>query len=98
MLRQLILFFHLEYEQGVKGFYWEGAKVVNTEIVLKLDPSNRLLIFETAQNRFQPEAFLCGNYFYLLAACDFLGEVSLYFKVAWTSRRSGKAFWLLYQV
>eukprot|EP01036_Dinobryon_divergens_P031607 gene31607-41039_t len=43
--------FRSKLKLGIKGFYWEGVKVVNTEIVLKLDPSNRLLIFETSQNR-----------------------------------------------
>lgn len=49
-------------EQGIKGFYWEGVKVVNTEIVLKLDPSNRLLIFETSQNRCSNLSFLMCMY------------------------------------
>eukprot|EP00597_Dinobryon_sp_UTEXLB2267_P010903 CAMPEP_0170102666 /NCGR_PEP_ID=MMETSP0020_2-20130122/3019_1 /TAXON_ID=98059 /ORGANISM="Dinobryon sp., Strain UTEXLB2267" /LENGTH=966 /DNA_ID=CAMNT_0010326055 /DNA_START=241 /DNA_END=3141 /DNA_ORIENTATION=- len=43
--------FRTKLKTGVKGFYWEGNKVSCAEILLKLDPTNRLLVFETSQNR-----------------------------------------------
>ena len=37
------------YSQGVKAFVWEGQKVSNADIVLKLDSSSKMLIFDSSQ-------------------------------------------------
>jgi len=41
--------FRSRLRQGVKAHVWEGQKVSNAEVLLKLDPSNRMLIFDTSQ-------------------------------------------------
>ncbi len=37
----------------MKAQFWEGQKTSNAEILVKLDPSNRLVVFEAAQNKFE---------------------------------------------
>eukprot|EP01034_Spumella_vulgaris_P021600 gene21600-27638_t len=42
--------FRSKLKQGVKAQFWEGQKIFNAEILLKLDPSSRLVVFEAIQN------------------------------------------------
>ena len=41
--------FRTRLRQGVKAHVWEGQKVSNAEVLLRLDSSNRMLIFDSSQ-------------------------------------------------